>query len=172
VLFGLVIANDGADGTAGGPGLIVSTLLLVVGVLFVLTALKALLHEEDSDAPPPKWLTMTETMTPLRAGLFGAGLIAVGAKFWVLTLSAIAVISAADLGRSSSVLTFLAFVVLAESVMIAAVAVSYLAPQRSAASLERASTWLTDHNRTLVVILGAGFGTWFLAKALSGFGIL
>jgi hypothetical protein len=32
--------------------------------------------------------------------------------------------------------------------------------------------WLQRNNRVVVIVLGLVFGTWFLIKALSGFGVL
>jgi hypothetical protein len=33
------------------------------------------------------------------------------------------------------------------------------------------SDWLTAHNRALMVVIGAVFGTWFVVKALDGLGV-
>jgi hypothetical protein len=45
------------------------------------------------------------------------------------------------------------------------------APERSATVLSRAGGWLERRSRTLAVVLGAVFGTWFLLKALSALGL-
>jgi Sap, sulfolipid-1-addressing protein len=172
-LFGLVLSNKSGDAdSAGGSSTTVSVLLLVIAALLLVTGIRQLLAEEDPDAPPPKWLTMMETIRPGKAFLLGAGLLLIGAKFWVFTLSALSAIGDADLGRSQAIVMFLLFVVLAESVHLVILAVAFAAPDASKAVLDRASAWLTRHNRMIVIVLSFVFGTWFLVKALSGLGVI
>ncbi len=64
------------------------------------------------------------------------------------------------------------FVVLTVSAHLAVIGVAFLMPRKSDELLERASTWLTVHNRVLMIVLGAVFGTWLLIKALDGFGVI
>ncbi len=174
VIFGLILSSGSStpDDAAGGTSKLVAGFLLVVALLLLVTGVKQLTSEVDPDAPPPKWLTATATMGPGKAFLLGAGLLTIGAKFWVFTLSAIGAIGDADLGRSSSVVTFLVFVLLAESIHILIVAAATVAPGASEALLTSASEWLTKHNRTIVIVLSFVFGTWFLLKALSGLGVI
>jgi Sap, sulfolipid-1-addressing protein len=173
VIFGLVLSSDdvsSADPDATSP--ITGTLLLVVGVLFLVMALRQAMNEPDPDAPPPKWLTMTATMGPKKAFLLGAGVMLIGVKFWVFTLSALSAIGDADLGRSSAVLTFIAFVLLASSINIAVLAVSFIVPNKADALLTRASASLQKHNRIIMIVLGVVFGTWFVVKGLTGLGVI
>jgi hypothetical protein len=172
LVFGLVLsASDSTSGDASS-GHVVAAILLVVGVLFYVAAVRQILHTDDPDQPPPKWLAMTESMTPLRAFLVAGGILTIGVKFWVFTLGAIAAIGDANLGRTASIETFLLYVLLAESIHLAIVGFAYLAPERSAATLDGAAAWLRDHNRILVIVLGVVFGTWFIAKALNGLGVV
>jgi len=173
LLFGLVLSSsDQTASESTGSALIVSTLLLVMAVLFYVTALRHLFADDDPDAPPPKWMTMPASLTPGKAFLVGAGYVAVAAKFWVFTLGAVAAIGQADLGRPESIVAFLLFVVLAESVVIVIVGAALFAPKRSAGLLDRVSDWLERHNGAIVVVLGLVFGTWFLIKALDGLGVI
>jgi len=173
ILFGVIVTEAGAASeSGGGPGRAVSVVLLVVAVLFLTMALKALLGGTDEDAPPPKWMRLTASVTPGRAFLLGAGYVAIAAKLWVFTLSAIGAIDEATLGRAASIALFLLFVVLAEAFLITVVVYALLAPTSSKALLERMSAWLERNNRVIVVVLGLVFGTWFLVKALSGLGVV
>lgn len=172
---GLVLSSSetaAADSGDGGGGLIVSTLLLVVAVLFLVTAVRQLLGEDDPDAPPPKWMEMVDKITPFKAFLIGAGLLIVGAKFWVFTLSALAAIGDADVGQPGATISFVLFIVLAESVHLALIGISFAMPSRSDAILDSTSQWLSRHNRIMMIVLGSVFGTWFMIKALDGFGVL
>ena len=173
LVFGLLFSSTSQpSGSENDPSVIVSTILLVTAVLFLVTAGRAAFQEEDPDAPPPRWLRMTESITPLRAFLLGAGLLLIGVKFWVFTLGAIAAIQEAALGRGESIVAFLLFVVLAASIQLALIAVAYLMPHRSEAVLDRVGALLTRYDRWIVIAIGVVFGTWFLIKALNGYGIL
>ncbi len=173
-IFGLILSSGTAsvDDTAEGSSPIVAIVLLIVGVLLVAAALKQLLGDVDPDAPPPKWLTATETMGPGKAFAFGAGLLVIGAKFWIFTLGAIAAIGEADLGRPTSIGVFLAFVALTEIAHLAILGLALAAPKKSTTALAAASAWLTRHNRTIVIALGFVFGAWFAVKGLTGLGVL
>jgi hypothetical protein len=175
VLFGLVFAEVGvASESEDGQGLFVSAVLLVIAVLFLTKAAKELLggREGDEDAPPPKWMKLTESVTTGKAFLFGAGYVAVAAKLWVFTLGAIGAIDEATLGRGASIALFLLFVALAEAIPIAVVAYAGLAPASSQVLLGKVSAWLERNNRVIVIVLGLVFGVWFLLKALQGLGVL
>ncbi len=154
------------------PGPIVSTLLLVIGVLFLVSALRKLIDEPDEDAPPPRWMVMMSTATPTQAFRFGAGVVAASPKLWAFTLGAIAVIAEADLGRAGALALFLVFVALAESIHLSLVAIAYASPRRAVPALDRVTDLLARYNRPLMIGLGVVFGTWFLLKALAGFGVI
>jgi Sap, sulfolipid-1-addressing protein len=184
VLFGIVFAEAGAAAPEGeaGPGPVVSGVLLVVALLFLTKAVKTVMGggsggnggsgDDDEDAAPPRWMRLTESVTPGRAFLLGAGYVAVAAKLWVFTLGAIGAIDEAGAGGAASVALFLLFVALAEAIPIAAVAYAALAPSSSRAVLESASVWLERNTRIIVIVLGFVFGAWFLLKALQGLGVL
>jgi hypothetical protein len=173
LVFGLILGSgDGTDSSSEGPGGALSLLLLVIAIVFYVSAAKQILRHPDEDAPPPKWMAMVESVTPGRAYLLGVGLVAVGAKFWVFTLGAIAAIGAAGMSQPASIGTFLLFVALAESLLLAILVVAYAMPDRAGAMLDRIAGLLERYNRVLVITLGLVFGTWFLVKALDGLGIL
>lgn len=175
IVFGLVLSSSdavAADTADDGAGLVASTLLLVVALVFLVTGVRQLLHEDDPDAPPPKWLALVDGMTPVKAFAIGAALMLVGVKFWVFTVGAIGAIGEADLGQPSAAITFVVFVVLAVSIHLVLIGISFAMPSRSDAVLDSASEWLTRNNRVIVIVLGFVFGVWFMIKALDGFGIV
>jgi hypothetical protein len=173
ILFGLVFTEIGATSAeSGGPGLIASSLLFVFAVLFYVTAIRQLISDDDEDAPPPKWASKLDSMSSRSAFGFGAGYVAISPKFWVFTLGAIGAIADAQLTTSSAMLTFVAFVALALSVNLVILGYATVSPSSSAVALERFAAWLQGNNRVIKIVLGVVFGTWFLFKALSGFGIL
>lgn len=174
LVFGLLLdrAADAGAGGADGRGLIASTLLLVVAIAFYASAGAKLVRQPDEDAPPPAWMAKIAAVTPARALLLGATLVGVNLKLWAFTLGAIGAIADADLGGAAAVAAYLVFVVGALAVHLAIIGLAYLAPDRSGALLGRVSNSLQRHNRTIMIGLGLVFGTWFLVKALAGFGIV
>jgi threonine/homoserine/homoserine lactone efflux protein len=170
LIFGLILTG-GASATAedsSGKGLIVSTLLLVLGIFFLITAYKMWRKDDDPDAPPPKWLAMIESLTPLKAFGIGFGLMLIGAKFWVFTLTALAVIGEANLGQPSSTIVYLLFVLLAESLLLLPILVRIVLPSQSKAILDGISDWLNRHNRAIVIVVSLVFGLLFLNQGASG----
>ena len=173
LVFGLLLGSqDGSSSTSDEPAAAMSLLLLVLAIVFYVSAAKQVAKHPDEDAPPPKWMAMLDGIRPARAYLLGVGLLAIGAKPWVFTLGAIAAIGDAGLDQRVSIVTFLVFVVLTESIHLMAIGVAYALPDRSAALLDRITMFMETYNRTIMIVLGLVFGTWFLVKALGGLGIL
>ena len=172
LIFGTILHWGRRDGTTGGHGWLVSTVLLVVAVLLLVTALRELLGGDDSDDPPPKWMAALSTMTPGRAFLLGAAVILISVKLWVFTFAAIGAIGDAGMPRSTNFVTYTVFVLLGVSTHLAIIAAAAFFPDRSRAFLDRSLRWLQDHNRVIMITLGLVFGGWFLFKGLHGFGIV
>jgi threonine/homoserine/homoserine lactone efflux protein len=170
LIFSLILARSPAAsaGGNGGKGPIVSTLLLVLGILLLITAYKKWQKEDDPDSPPPRWLAKIESFTPLKAFGIGFGLMAIGPKFWVFTLSAIGTISEAKLGQLSSIVAFLLFVLLAQTSVVLPICVRIILPQRSQSMLENFSDWLNRHNRIILITVSLVFGLFFLYQGVSG----
>ena len=161
-----------AEGVEASPD-VVSWLVLLVGVLLLVTAGRTYWDGvPDEDAPPPKWLTMASTLTPGRAFLLGMGMLLIGAKFWVFTISAVAAISAAELSSGESALAFVGYAVVAVLPLLLMIAATLVVPGRSALLLDRLGAWLTEHNRVIVITVCLVFGVWFLVQAAQDFGIL
>lgn len=170
VLFGYVLgASPAAETEASGPSPVVATLLLVVGILLLITAIKSLRQEEDPDAPPPKWMTMIDSATPLKTFGLGAIFTLVAAKLWVFTLSAIGQIKDANLGSpSGDVIAFLLYVLGAEALLILPLLVYGVAPRQSASLLGGVTNWLERYNRPITIAVSSIFGVLFLWKGLAG----
>ena len=170
IVFGLILTGETAATAeeGGGPGPVVSTLLLVLGILLLITAYKQWAKEDDPDAPPPKWLAMIDSATVVKAFGIGFGLMVIGAKFWVFTLSAIAAIGEAQLGQPSSTIAFLIFVLLAESLLLIPILLRLILPTQSRSLLEGISNFLTRYNRPIVIAVALIFGLLFLYQGVSG----
>jgi hypothetical protein len=166
LLFFVVVptpADAGAEQSA-----VVSWLLLLVGTLLLVKAARSLAKgAPEEDAPPPGWVESASTMSASRAFLVGAGLLAIGAKFWVFTMSAVAVLDYAGLSTTSTALAFLGFALLAVAPPLAVIAMAALAPSRSASLLDAVSAWLTRNTSKIVIGICLVVGLWFVGKALT-----
>jgi hypothetical protein len=168
VVFGFILVDVMSRIGGDEVAVIASAFLLALGVLLWASAVKQILNGEDSDAPPPKWLTVLDTVAPLTAFGIGAALVAIGAKQWVFTLGALGIIREADLNREQAVVAYLIFILGAEALMLLALLYSIVARDQSIAVLGRFGDWLERNNRSIVIVVSAVFGTFFLWKGLSG----
>ena len=168
VLFGYVFGAAADTYGESGSNLITSTLLLVVGIVMLISAVKKWRKDADPDAPPPKWMATLSGLSALKAFGVGALLMAVSIKQWFFTLSAIAVIEQGELSRAGSVMTYLFFVLAAQSLVLALILVSAVAPTQAARMLDAIQGWLERNNRAIVIAASSIFGVWFLWKGIAG----
>jgi hypothetical protein len=166
LIFGVVFtaAPDADDGTSP----IVSTLLMLVGILLLITAVRKWRKEEDPDDPPPKWMSSIEQTSPLKALGLGALLVAIGPKLWVFTLSVLSIISASDLGLAGGVAVYLVYIVLAQILLFLAILIVVVAPEASTALLQRALGWLKTYNRPISITVALIFGAYFTWNGVMG----
>lgn len=169
-LFAFVVPADaGSEGSAP----VVSWLLLVVGVLLLVKAARTVTAgAPDDDAPPPSWIESASSLPAGRAFLLGAGMLAIGAKFWVFTMTVVAAIEYADLPRADAVLSFVLFALAAVLPSLLVVGITVVVPARSATILDAASAWLTRYTSRIVLVVCLVVGVWFVLKALVGLGVL
>ena len=143
--------------------------LTVLGVLLLITAYKKWAKEPDPDAPPPKWLAMIESVTPLKALLLGVGFVLIAPKLWVFILGAISAIGEAQLGQPASTRAFLLFILLAQSLLLIPILIRLLIPQRARSLLASLADWMRRYNDPIVIAISLVFGALFLYQGLSAF---
>ena len=167
-----LVLEPATDDGQSGTSLVEAALLLGVAVLLLVSAARKLANQPDEDAPPPRWMTMVTDWTPSRAFLAGAGLVGLSPKLWAFTLAGIGAIADAELPLAAGWIVFIVFVALSQAGHLAALTLAAVAPQRADAVLGSIAGALERHSRSLMILLSAAFGIWFLLKALSAFGIL
>lgn len=165
ILFGYVFSTGAGD---DGSKVLASTLLLVVGIVLLITAVRQWRKEVDPDAPPPPWMATLGTASSLKAFGIGALMMMIAVKQWVFTLATIAVLDDAQMGPARSALAYLFFVLAAHALVLLPIVISALAPQRSAAILDGMRGWLERHNRMITLCVSSIFGTWFAWKGTMG----
>ena len=118
--------------------------------------------------PPPKWIAAISGLSAAKAFGMGTLLVAIAAKQWVFTLTAIAMIGEAQLNQAGSIAAFFFYVLAAQSLVLAPIVVYAVAPTQSAKGLEAAQNWLERYNRPIVVAISTIFGILFLWKGITG----
>jgi hypothetical protein len=168
ILFGLIFYTPSKANGDGAVAAITSTLLLVVGILLLTTAVKQWRRVEDPDAPPPRWRKTVQGLSAIQAFVVGALLVIVAVKPWVFTLSALAVIEQAPLSPQGAVAMYLLFVLAAQSLLLAPITVAVVAPVHSVRMLGAAQAWLERNGRVIVIVFSTIIGAWFVWKGISG----
>jgi hypothetical protein len=168
ILFGFVIGVACQANSEPGPKLIVSTLLLIVGILLLVTAFKQWQKQDDPDAPTPQWMSVISGFSALQAVGAGALYALIAVKQWVFTLSAIGVIGEAGLGAKASVGVYLFFVLATQTLVLVPILAYTVAPHRAAKPLEATRAWLERNNRSIVIVMSLIIGAWFLFKGITG----
>lgn len=169
LIFGWLFAESATlSNGSDGKNPLISTLLLVLGILLLIAAYKKWRAQSDPDDPPPQWLAKMDQLTPLKALGIGLGLPLIAAKLWVFTLSALATIAAAPLDLRASAIAYLLFIVLAESLLLLPILARLLFPKRSQALLTALSAWLTRNSGPITIGVSLVFGVFFLRSGITG----
>ncbi len=156
------VLDSGGDSEMG---LMSAILLLLAGIALLITAVKTWCKETDPDAPPPKWMAaLNRISAPLAFGM-AVVMMFLGFKQWVFTLSAIAAIDEAKMGRISNILIYLLFIAAAQALMLAPIIASALAPAQSTKIVAATLGWLERNSRAITIIVSLLFAVWFLSKS-------
>lgn len=167
VIFGTMLgAYEVVHHSHNLAGTIVSTLLLVIGILMWGTALKQLFRQDDDDLASPlsKVLDMISAITPLRALALGMLLVVTSSPAWIFTLTALGIISQGGLTIAQSVVAFLLYVLGTQLLLVAPILVS----TRSLAWFDVAAQWVEEHHRPIVVAVFLVVGSLFLWRGGTG----
>lgn len=164
VIFGVVYGASEHAHAGNEQQVVVSTLLLIAGILMWAAALKQVFGGEDAGNPAPKLMSMVSALTPLKAMGLGALLVMTSSRAWIFTLAALGVIGQAELGYAWGVTAFLLYVLGAELLLIAPI----LMYTRSSAWLDAATLWLEHHNRPVVIAVSLVVGSFFLWRGITG----
>lgn len=160
-IFGTVLKSGGESELS----LLSSILLLLAGIVLLITAVKTWFKETDPEAPPSKWIAaLGRVSAPVAFGM-AAIMMFLGFKQWVFTLSAIAIIDEANLGKIASVLVYILFIVAVQSLMLAPIIASALGPARSSKTVAAMLDWLARHSRAITIGVSLFFAAWFLSKS-------
>ena len=165
VLIGYALKE--ADNAAGpwGPEHIPSGLLVIVGVLFLSAALLTSLRKPRPAGPaavPARWATVLSRVSAPTAFGIGASMVGFSMRQWFVTTGAVALIDKAELPTSQFVLAYLYFAVAAQSLILAPVILTAIAPARAARLLTAVHGWMDRNKRGITIAVTLVFGVWLI----------
>jgi hypothetical protein len=165
VLFAAVILAADLFDQGGDAGAIVDVGL---GVLFIVMGLLAVFGAESPEKDAARRARADKIATAKLASLFAAGL-----AVQVINFDAIAVfggalkdIGEADITRGQELVATLFGLAIMLSVYYVPVVIYMVNPKRAVPLLGRMTEWIMANSRMIEVVVGLGFGVYFLAKGL------
>ena len=159
LLLGITLASLGGavlpDGAVGGrdPYPIVPTLagMLLVGLGLVQWRRAG---RREPDAPPPKWITALDNLTPVRVALAGALLAILKPKNIAVLIASGIIVGRLPLTLGETAGFLAVFVLIASSTVVAPVLVYLLGGERVRSGIDFVRTWVvTNMSRISAVIL-------------------
>ena len=168
----LMISNveQRIEGTGGEFGILVGAVLVVLGLLMLVHALRQGLSAHGEDEAAASWLDKLNDVAPLQAALLGIAFLALDPKDWLVDLSAVDLIADADLSGLESVSAYLAYTLLAQSLLLIPLILAFVAPRKAQTSLAAINAWMKRYERTIEVIVALIFGLLFLYIGLEHLG--
>lgn len=168
ILFGFVFGQVAEEYPQEGPDIVVSTLLMVIGILLLVKAYTTWRKEDDPETSLPQWMNAITGITAIRAAAIGALYVLASPKQWVFTQAAIGIITEAALGMEAAIALYLLFVVGTQVLVLVPILMVAIAPQQATKPLQAAYDWLARHNQTILMVASLIFGLWFTYKGING----
>lgn len=157
---------------AGGRfDVFVGAVLTVLGFLLLVYALRQGLTARNPDEAAMSWMEKLQAARPTQSALAGIAFLALDPKDWLVDISAVDLIAAADLRGWDSLLAYLVYVLLAQSVLLIPLIMALASPLKAQESLEGLKSWLQRHERGIMVLFAAFFGCFFMYSGLARLGV-
>jgi threonine/homoserine/homoserine lactone efflux protein len=158
--------------TSGGDfDIVVGTILVVLGLLMLVHALRQGFSAPGEDEAAVSWLEKLETVSPLQAFLVGLAFLALDPRDWIIDISAVNLIAEADLSSAQSLLAYLAYILLAQSILWIPLILTLVVPDRARRGLARLNAWMKAHETGIEMTVAILFGLLFLAIGLEHLGV-
>jgi hypothetical protein len=166
----LVIATGNATTGTGKPETWVSVLKLVLGVLFLLLAVRQWQSRPAAgeEAAMPKWMQKIDTFTAGKALVFGAVLSGINPKNLALTIAAAAAVAQTGISTGQEAGAMTVFVVIGSVTILAPLVIYFAFGSRAATILEGVKMWLGAHNPAIMTVLLLVLGGKLAGDGVSG----
>ena len=164
--------EESIESSGGKFGILVSTVLMILGLLLLINALRHAFSAPQEDQVNPAWMYKLENVSPLRAGLVGIAFLALDPKDWITDLAAVNLIADADLGGTESFLAYLLYLLVSMLLLVVPLLLMWVSPGLAKRVLGDLNTWMKRHSRTIEIITAMLFGLMFLAIGLNRLGLI
>ena len=165
----VILGYRTAQKNPGEPGLFLPMLLIVLGTLLLWLALRNWRKPGSEKKEEPRFFSIVDKITPLKAFGFGALVTVINFKNLALFLTAVSVVILSDLLIAKKIfITLLVVLVFCQSVIIPIIIfVSF--PKRAKYLLNSIKQFLTRHSRRIGIWAPIVFGMLLMIKGLSEF---
>ncbi len=166
----LFVADTSNVSSEQGPSDAVFAIKLLVGLLFVLLAVRQWRGrpKEGEEPDMPGWMSAIDEFTPVRAFGFAALLAGVNPKNLGLTLAAGSTIAQAGLEDAEPWIALFVFVALASVTVVLPVGYYLVARSSAERTLDSLKSWLTMNNATVMSVLFLVIGVMLVGDGLGG----
>jgi len=163
-IFWVLISNvEKTVETKGGNfSLLVGTVILVLGILMLVHALREGFSAHGEDEAAASWLDKLQDVTPFRSTLVGIGFLALDPKDWLVDISVINLIADTDLSGLNNLLAFLAYILMAQALLLIPLILSVFIPKRTQEGLTRLTAWMRRQERAIEIVFALIFGLLFI----------
>jgi threonine/homoserine/homoserine lactone efflux protein len=165
LVSGAIDASDDSE-----PATWVSVLVLVLGLLLILLALKQWRGRPrgDEDAALPKWMTTIDSFTPPKALGFGVLLSAVNPKNLMVTVAAAAAIAGTGIDAGQETIALAVFILIGTIGVGGPVVLYFALGERSRKLLDGIKSWMAANNAVIMSVITLVIGAKLLGDGISG----
>jgi threonine/homoserine/homoserine lactone efflux protein len=168
----VLLLSGAADADAdddSGPATWVSWLMIVLGVLLVLLAVKQWRGRPKAgdDASLPKWMRSIENLTPAKTIAMGALLSGMNPKHLLLTVAASAAIAETGIDAGRETIALAVFILIGSLGIGVPLVIFLVLGERSRKLLDGLKSWMSAHNVAIMAGITLVIGTKLLGDGIA-----
>lgn len=148
--------------TGGEFSIFVGAVLVVLGLLMLIYALRRVLSPYTEDQAAASWLVKLNKISLLQTAFIGFVLLALDPKDWLVDISAVDLVSNADLTGRDSLLAYLSYILMAQSLLLIPLFITVVFPQKAQGYLSVFNAWIKRHERVIEITVAVIFGLLFM----------
>jgi hypothetical protein len=167
VVYGIASAFDFS---ASGPPMAANVIKILLGLVLLAFAVRQLGRRPEpvGAAKMPKWLPVTERLTPAKSFVFGALIAGVHPLNVTLTLAAALTVAQAGLSGTAAAVSLILFVVIASTGVALPVAFYNLRSAKAAHRFGGWKTWLIGNDITVMLVVYLLLGVVLISRGIRG----
>lgn len=166
----LLASTQDLSADTGEPSVLGSIINLALGLLLLWLAVRQWRSRPQAgkETKTPAWMAAINTLTPVKTLGLGALLSGLNPKNLTLNLSAMALISEADITGGQALVALLVFVLLS-SLLVGVPIVFYLVGDESVKqTLEKWRAWLAAYGNTIITVILVLLGVRMIVSGIGG----